>query len=74
MPPSLPTIANELLEYMHDDYNGERIPQITAAIWSDSKYLAAASSWRDVFRNGGHLLIIDVMNTREALKGIKTEI
>src|ERR1044072_4750888 len=67
MPPQLRSIAdNQTLKYNRQVYRGELVSLITALFWSDGEYLSAALPWQQVFRNGAHIIRVELMEDTEA--------
>ena len=47
----------ETLQYLLDERNGEILPVITACFWNNGNELESNDSWKDIFSNGGDILI-----------------
>jgi hypothetical protein len=74
MPAPLRALANEeALQYVLQDYRGENIPLITAALWSEDDRLIAAEPWSSVLSNGGHLIQSHLRPTEEAVSEWRTQ-
>lgn len=68
MPDDLMLLArNDTMEYMLQEYQGENVPVITAALWSKGDELVAIEPWKNVSDNGGHILRIQLMDDAAAL-------
>ncbi len=67
MPSPLRSIAEtRTLRYNRQVYRGETVPMVTAAFWSEGDYLTAAFPWPDVFRNGAHIVRVELLEDAEA--------
>jgi hypothetical protein len=67
MPSQLRSIAEtQTLRYNRQAYRGETVPMITAAFWSQGEYLTAAFPWPDVFRNGAHIVRVELLEDAES--------
>lgn len=68
-PLDLRTLAEkEALQYVLDEYKGNTMPVITAALWSDGDYLTAPEPWQDVLANGAHLIRIETIQIEDAIE------
>jgi hypothetical protein len=57
IPKELLLVAEEeTLQYLIQEYRDNQMPIITTAFWSENDYLFAAESWKEVFKNGAHLI------------------
>lgn len=59
LPNELAVLAHdEAVQYMLQDYKGDKLPIITSAFWGDGKqkHIAAAEKWNNVFENGAFLI------------------
>jgi hypothetical protein len=65
MPASHQPLADLMLSSWHTEINGQKVPFITAAFWNEGEYLTAAEPWEDVYRNGGELLRIQLLEDPE---------
>ncbi|HRQ36762.1 MAG TPA: hypothetical protein PLD25_02475 [Chloroflexota bacterium] len=69
IPPRLMKIAEqEALQYVLEEYQGSVIPIVTAAFWSNDKFLAGADSWKDIYTHGAHVLRVQILDTETAIK------
>jgi len=67
MPPRLREIAeSQTLRYNRQTYRGETVPMATAAFWSAGEFLTAAFPWPDVFRNGAHIVEVELLEDSAA--------
>lgn len=68
VPDELYSLAfDDALQYILDEYEGRDLPVITAAFWSAGERLAAVEPWPEVYKNGAHMVRIQLMETDEAL-------
>ena len=69
MPSRLRVIAeSQTLRYNRQVYRGQTVSLITAAFWSAGEYLTAAFPWSDVFRNGAHIVRVELLPDSAAWK------
>lgn len=68
MPDELYSLAfDDALQYILDEYEGQDLPVITAAFWGAGGRLAAVEPWPEVYKNGAHMVRIQLMEADEAL-------
>lgn len=71
MPDTLREIAEtETLRYLLDKYKGRVMSIITTAFWSSGDRLTAAMDWETVYKNGGHVLRIELLPFEAAMPQI----
>jgi hypothetical protein len=69
MPTNLRALAREeALQYLLQDYKGEKVPLITATFWSEGDRLVAAEPWPSLLTNGGHLVESHLRPVQEAIR------
>jgi hypothetical protein len=69
MPENLRALAeDQTLKFNRHQYQGKQVPILTAAFWSKGEHLDAAFPWREVLKNGAHIIKTELMeNIEEAL-------
>jgi len=73
LPEALNPFAEEALQYVLEDYQGNTIPVITAAFWSDGENedIGAAAPWDEIIKHGAFLIETQMMVQEDAITILK---